>query len=580
MHDSRTPTVARFSDDKGVALVITLLVVLAISAIATGAAVVGSNHYLVNRFYERESVLVAAADAGLEIARARINQNSGLVPDTGYATLENAKPVVDPVAGTLPGVTRSTYVGPTGVTSGQYGVYAAIVTVVEDAGGGRVVRRTQVYQESFAKFAYFSDEEDPTISFGSGDHILGPLHTNDSIRIGTGGATFHDEVRTAKAISGVALGTFRKGYEENAAVINLPTVAEVAALAAQATVGGTRFTGDDLGGFGTATTRIEFIAIDLNADGDSTDANEGFFRVYQSSDADYVVANNLAAGLSTSLNCGYYDAANTFIPADTIGTGWQTSLQSSTRRCYLGGADSLFGQFEATTTKGQWLARGGSTMAAVAAVRPADEPYLFPLSRHFNPDFKGVIYVDGRVAVSGVVRGRVTVVSSGGIVIADDITYAIDPGLGTCEDALGLLAPDSVVIADNTLNAPVETSIGSGYLTFDDSSDEFIHGSILALKSFGVVRFDQGSTSAELCEGDSRGRGCIYLTGGIIQNKRGAVGKSSGYGYIKRYAYDPCAKTDPPPYFPTTGHYHRGQYFQVDPAGFDVAKFFEKLAAS
>ena len=52
-----------------------------------------------------------------------------------------------------------------------------------------------------------------------------------------------------------------------------------------------------------------------------------------------------------------------------------------------------------------------------------------------------------------------------------------------------------------------------------------------------------------------------------------------GTGYIKRYAYDPCGETQPPPYFPTTGHFTKAQIYQVDPTGFSVASYFKMLSA-
>ena len=86
-----------------------------------------------------------------------------------------------------------------------------------------------------------------------------------------------------------------------------------------------------------------------------------------------------------------------------------------------------------------------------------------------------------------------------------------------------------------------------------------------------------GSTNDEACEGSTFGRGCLYLTGGIIQATRGAVGRSTGTGYIKRYSYDQCGATQPPPYFPTTGVFAKGQYYQVDPAGFSISNYFDLI---
>jgi hypothetical protein len=55
------------------------------------------------------------------------------------------------------------------------------------------------------------------------------------------------------------------------------------------------------------------------------------------------------------------------------------------------------------------------------------------------------------------------------------------------------------------------------------------------------------------------------------------VGTGAGTGYVKRYSYDACAAEEPPPYFPTTGHFSKGQYYQVDPAGFNVSTYYDML---
>ena len=78
-------------------------------------------------------------------------------------------------------------------------------------GGGVVVRRAQVFQESFAKYAYFTDVEPSNISFGGGDQIFGPVHTNDYLKIYSSGATFHDEATTAKTVQGATLRHVQEG---------------------------------------------------------------------------------------------------------------------------------------------------------------------------------------------------------------------------------------------------------------------------------------------------------------------------------------------------------------------------------
>lgn len=570
----------RGSDERGFALIMTVLAVLIVGSLAAAATILGSNHLLVNNYYERQSELETAADAGLDLGRAMLNGVDSLYPDSGYTVLEAGAPITDAAGDTIPGAQRWLYAGPSGVTSGQYGVFGSIISVVGDAGGARVIRRSQIFQESFAKYAYFTDIEPATISFGGGDQIFGPVHSNSQIKIYSSGATFHGPVRTASNVPTPWNGTFHQGYTEYVSPIPMPATAELAKLQVQAAIGNTAFVGNSNGGSGEATTRIEFIAIDLNGDGDRNDDNEGFIRVYQASDADWVTATG---NEEYSYQCGDYHGG-TFVstrnhPGST-GHNAQQALKTSTSRCYLGGHDSIFGGFRATTDGyGQWLQYPGTVSSLVTATGRADANYLFPISRALNPNFKGVIHVTGKVVVSGELRGRVTVAATDDIIFGDDLTYVTDPGAGTCVDIAGYFAGDDVIVADNDINAPAWVA-GSGpdnHYTLDDTSDEFIHGTVLALSNFTVQNYSTGSTNDESCEGNTWGRGCLYLTGGIIQNARGAVGTGAGTGYVKRYSYDQCGATQPPPYFPTTGVFAKGQYYQVDPAGFNISDYFDLI---
>ena len=582
----------KHTSERGFVMVMTMLIVLVISSLVTAAVVVGSNHLLAHRYYERQSVLETSADAGLELARARINGDPLVYPDSGYSVLESGAPVRDGDGVVIPGVQRWLYAGPTGVTSGQYGFFGSVVSVVRDDGGGAAIRRSQINQESFAKFAYFTDIEPTNISFGGGDVIFGPVHSNSELKIYSSGATFHGDVRTAKWVQGGGYGTFAQGYEEYVAPIPMPATADLTKLQAQAAAGETSFMGDSNGLMGEATTRIEFMALDLNGDGDKTDPDEGFFRVYRSPNSDWVVGNVttttervrvgkrwrtvMTTDMLTSQNCGWTDGIGVFrVAARFPPATAQAGLESATRRCYLGGSDELNGGFVQTDANGAWVPWTGDRHPGLSG--RADAGFLFPLSRAYNPGFKGVIYVQGKVAISGEVRGQVTVAASDDIVLADDLVYATDPGAGTCQDIMGIFSGDKVVISDNTLNAPVSPAPGSAIRTYDDTKDEFFHGVILALDIFTVENYGTGARIEEPCEARLWGRGCIYLTGGIIQKIRGAVGTSAGTGGLKRYAYDPCAATSPPPYFPTTGHFVKGQYYHVDPTNFSVAAYYAQL---
>jgi hypothetical protein len=581
-------------NERGVALITVLLVALVVGVFSVAAALMGTNSSLINRYQERVNTLEAIADAGVEEARSRVNADRALYPTDGFTTLESGATVRDAAGAVIPGVTRSLYVGPTGISSGQYGVFGSVVSVVQDAFGNKVVRRGEVVQESFAKYAYFTDFEPATIQFGSGDQIFGPVHSNSPIRVRSTLATFWGPVTTAQDVQGAMYGTFVQGYEEFVANIPMPETADLDRLRTQAIAGNTYFgNGTTSGGVGAATTRLEFVAIDLDADGLVNGDNEGFMRVYQcnnmgsSTCASWVVGDRIGT-MTDADNCGDYHAG-AFVSANNhpgaTGHSATNGMKAASRRCYLGGSDSLWGSFQAndpvSVNLGHWVQWPGAVPAAIAG-RP-DAQYLFPIRRAFNPNFKGVIFVEGKVAISGVLRGRVTVAATDEVIFADDVTYATDPGAGTCADILGVFSGEDVIVSDNTINAPV--LVDGTYRTYDDTKDEFVHGVILALDVFQVDNYNVDppgyDQNPEPCEGTRRGRGCLYLTGGVIQQQRGGVGTASvaggGAGNVKRYAYDQCAATDPPPYFPTTGIFARWRFYEVNPVAFDVTALYQSL---
>ncbi|HEY7195036.1 MAG TPA: hypothetical protein VH439_14935, partial [Gemmatimonadales bacterium] len=201
-----------YRNERGVALVVVLLVVLAVAAIAAGAALLSSSTGLIDKYHTRLSTLETAADAGIEEVRSAVNANKTIYPDTGFRTIENGVAVYDAGGAVIPGLKRWSYLGPIGATSGQYGVYGSVVTVVQDAQGNNVVRRGEIFQESFAKYAYFTNVEG-SIQFAAGDQLFGPVHSNDKINIASGspGPTFWGPLVTAKTISNRSNGNYKQG---------------------------------------------------------------------------------------------------------------------------------------------------------------------------------------------------------------------------------------------------------------------------------------------------------------------------------------------------------------------------------
>jgi Tfp pilus assembly protein PilX len=592
--------------DRGIALPVVILMTMMVIGLATTALMMTTNGRLMRKANERIRQADLAALAGLEEARSKINGTPSTYPDTGgYATIENGVNVTDASGAAIPGAKRWTYVGPAGVSTGQYGVFGAIITKTT-IGNVTTVRRRDVNQETFAKFAYFTNDEGG-INFANADLIQGPVHSNDQITIASSGATFTGKVTSAAAsISGVNNGTFQSGYTVSAPAITMPTITQLTAMAGYAQAGGTYFDigvahaasshtadvgGRTAGDAGEARTRIEFVAIDLNADGDSVDADEGFFRVYMgtgSGSEDFVSGstppdNGSTNGMRYSPNCGDVSGSHSsqFQAAADHGSGthnWAASLSDAAAKCYLGGDPALTNGWVSSNSKGKWIQFTTTPDSRLVTLNRPDRNFLFPLHRSLNVNFKGVIYVNGKVGVSGVARGRVSIVSPNSIIILDDLRQANDPGTGICDDIVGLITTGNVVLSDNVFTVPQVKNTSGTLRTFDDTGSEFLQAVILALGIFTDENYnsgpDAGTTGRENCESIQWGRGCLYMTGGIVQETRGAVGTGSGTGHKKRYSYNACAGTNPPPYFPTTGRFEPNRIYEIDPTGFSAATWY------
>ncbi len=615
----------------GFALGLALVFTIAIGALATTAIILSSNATMMAKAVDRQRDMKYGAEAALQIAKSRITANAALVPDSGVRQIMTNEQIYAADDRPVPGIRVNAWVGPSGSTTGQFGNFVSIVAQAAGPRGAGFVRRLEMTDESFAKYAYWSNSESmsgTTIYFQNGDQLWGPVWSNDVIHIGSTGATFHDRVGTAQTISGVSYGTFLRGYSQNQRPMTLPSASTLSPLASYAATSGYSFTPPTNGDETTVLMRVEFVATDLNGDGDSTDDNEGFFRVYQANAGQQAwLRGDWPGGSSVSAytNCGDWHAVPgssdlKFFPASVHPTGWfqqlmvaagmsdpsadaeqsaslATIMQHPGARCYLGGdphlvavsrtstlypndADRHKGGDDTTFTPvgayGSWLQYTATPNAAVSAVR-SDARYLFPLYRGFNPQNKGVVYFNGTVGVSGTVRGHVTAYVHGGdLVLLDDLRYADDPTLGECADALGLISDNDVVVADNSINTPQYT--GSAYQSLDDSQGLNIQAVLMALNtSFRVQNYGSGPSSAINCQGRWVGRGCLYLTGGIIQQSRGPVGLGSGQGYSKQYSYDRCAASDPPPYFPSTGRFTDNRYFEINPVGFNVTALFADI---
>lgn len=153
----------------------------------------------------------------------------------------------------------------------------------------------------------------------------------------------------------------------------------------------------------------------------------------------------------------------------------------------------------------------------------------------------GVILAENsNVRMKGTLKGRVTVSASGSsgmgkgnVYLDDDIVYSKPPTDPHCDDMLGIVVDNNVIVTDNAAN----------------NSNINIDASIFCRT--GGFSAENHSTRPI--------SGAINLSGGIQQYQRGAVGTVSGgsitHGFQKNYRYDIRLMTDLPPFYPTTGSY-------------------------
>ncbi|HEY5087459.1 MAG TPA: hypothetical protein VII66_08900, partial [Gemmatimonadaceae bacterium] len=194
-------TMKRGYDRRGSALILTLVLTLSLASLATSAIYLGGNEQILAQTYDKESDMRYAAEALLQMGKSTLNFDPLAAPSTGDTTVVNNASVMGADGKPIPGITGSMYLGPTSSNTGQFGRFVSVVSVVRNQVGAQVVRRLELAQESFAKFAYWSDHEtlpDGTpIYFNNADQIWGPVWSNDVIQIGSGGAEFHGSVGTA-----------------------------------------------------------------------------------------------------------------------------------------------------------------------------------------------------------------------------------------------------------------------------------------------------------------------------------------------------------------------------------------------
>lgn len=273
---------------RGSALILVLMLTFALAALAGSAILLSSTANLSTKSREGEKDLRYAADAAVAIGESQVQMNPTALPNTGYTQLATNAAMLAADSTPVPGLTYNLYGGITGSATRQNGRFITLVAQAIDSNRHRTfIRHIELAQESFAKFAYFSNNENG-ICFGSGDILYGPVFTNGSVS--TCGspqkATFYDSVGAAGTVTNgnTALDTFYDGYKQHQSPIKLPNTSALSGLFSRASVGGTVFTSPNANtdSTGDVKSRLEFVAYNNTnpVTADSTGAGEGFVKFY------------------------------------------------------------------------------------------------------------------------------------------------------------------------------------------------------------------------------------------------------------------------------------------------------------
>ena len=159
---------------RGFALLTIIILTFGMAALAASAVYLSGNAGLLNTSQDREREFKYGAEAAMAIGKSRLNVDPLAMPDTSFVTLMSSKQIIGADGVALPGLTVNLYAGPTGSSSGQFGRFASVVAEARDAQGARFVRRLELTQESFARYAYWSNRETNngnTIYFANGDNL-------------------------------------------------------------------------------------------------------------------------------------------------------------------------------------------------------------------------------------------------------------------------------------------------------------------------------------------------------------------------------------------------------------------------
>jgi hypothetical protein len=232
----------------------------------------------------------------------------------------------------------------------------------------------------------------------------------------------------------------------------------------------------------------------------------------------------------------------------------------------------------------------GNTSNCPPGINTVEETYLFPIYRGYNTNSKGVIYFNGTIAMSGFLKGDLTVYASDSVFFTDDLFYTTDPTVNICANELGVISGSDMWVANNAINRPQNPTnpaspTGPANSVFmSDNKNWYFDGVTLAgvaahagHGTVGVENPTGGALGMTTCNGSNSGGGCIAQTGGVIEQFISGTWNGSNSGFPENRAVDPCLLKQSPPYFPQTGRYADNRYYELDPARYNVDSTYSRL---
>ena len=272
--------------------------------------------------------------------------------------------------------------------------------------------------------------------------------------------------------------------------------------------------------------------------------------------------------------------------------GMDTTFTATVTRCMItqSGATGTGVCTGNQVALGAWRTWPGVALPAISntIIQAVEHNYLWPLFKPYNLASKGVVHSTGRLYVSDTLRGNITLYVLGNLIEIDDVQYDQNPTIvaNLCRNFLGMIARDSVMIADNSMNRPRPDAGGTMRFLAQNINSE-IHA--VQMSILGTVGAESPGTgpvtaTANLCNGvgTASSGGCINTIGGVIMQSLSAVYGGANTGFRTNRNVDPCQLTNrKPPFFPMTGRYLDNKYYEIDPVNVDtwtqVKNFYAKL---